>query len=78
MLALFALFFIVVLSMLIIKIVTLALVHTGVSMEVAKFQAASAFSGAGFTSGESESVPVCLTWREIIASVRWWLKRTIG
>jgi hypothetical protein len=43
-----------VVSLLIIRIGTIALVMTGLSEEVASFQAASAFSGAGFTTDEAE------------------------
>ncbi|MDQ8204141.1 TrkA C-terminal domain-containing protein [Pelagicoccus sp. SDUM812003] len=43
-------------SMLVTKIATIALVHTGMSKDRAQFQARSAFSGAGFTTSESEVV----------------------
>lgn len=42
--------------MLVTKIASIALVHTGMSKERAKFQARSAFTGAGFTTTESEVV----------------------
>lgn len=42
--------------MLVIKIGAIALVMTGLSEEVAKFQSLSAFSGTGFTTTESESI----------------------
>jgi hypothetical protein len=44
------------LSILITRIATTALVHTGLSLESAKFQARSAFTGSGFTTSESENV----------------------
>jgi len=44
------------LSVLATRIATLALVHTGMSKETAKFQARSAFMGVGFTTKESEMV----------------------
>jgi hypothetical protein len=44
------------LSILITRIATIALTHTGLTRESAKFQARSAFSGAGFTTSESEMV----------------------
>jgi hypothetical protein len=47
---------IVILSVLITRIATIALTHTGLSKEAARFQARSAFSGAGFTTSESERV----------------------
>lgn len=50
------LIFVVALSMLVTKTATLALMHTGMARERAKFQARSAFSGAGFTTNESEVV----------------------
>jgi K+/H+ antiporter YhaU regulatory subunit KhtT len=44
------------LSILITRIATVALTHTGLSRESAKFQARSAFTGVGFTTSESEKV----------------------
>ena len=44
------------LSVLTTRIGTLALVHTGLSLEVAKFQSRSAFMGVGFTTKEAELV----------------------
>ena len=44
------------LSILITRIATIALTHTGLSKEAARFQARSAFTGAGFTTNESEQV----------------------
>jgi hypothetical protein len=43
-------------SLLITRVGTSALVHTGLSREVARFQARSAFFGVGFTTSEAESV----------------------
>jgi len=43
-------------SLLITRVGTTALVHTGLSREVARFQARSAFFGVGFTTSEAESV----------------------
>jgi len=43
-------------SLVITRVGTAALVHTGLSREVAKFQARSAFFGVGFTTSEAESV----------------------
>lgn len=48
--------FVIGFSMLVTKIATIALVHTGMTRERARFQARSAFSGAGFTTTESEVV----------------------
>ena len=52
--AVISLLVIISLSMLTTRIGALALVHTGLSLEVAKFQARSAYMGVGFTTGESE------------------------
>lgn len=46
----------VTLSILITRVATVALTLTGLSREVARFQARSAFSGVGFTTSEAESV----------------------
>lgn len=51
-----SLFFIVSLSALITKVASIALAHTGLSTTVAKFQARSAYTGAGFSSQESEKI----------------------
>lgn len=56
MLAIFSLLIIVAVSILITRIATVALTHTGLSREAARFQARSAFTGAGFTTSESEKV----------------------
>lgn len=47
---------ILVFSILITRIATIALTHTGLSRESSKFQARSAFTGVGFTTTESEKV----------------------
>ncbi len=52
----FPIVIIVLLSMIINRIATIALTLTGMSRQSARFQARSALSGAGFTSSESESV----------------------
>ena len=44
------------LSLLVIRIASVALVHTGLSREAARFQAHSAFTGVGFTTSESEKI----------------------
>ncbi len=54
--ALASLLAIILVSILINKIATAALRRTGLSREVASFQAQSAFSGVGFTTSESEYV----------------------
>lgn len=44
------------LSILITRIATIALIHTGLAPQSAKFQARSAFTGVGFTTDEAEKV----------------------
>ncbi|MGD8397067.1 MAG: TrkA C-terminal domain-containing protein, partial [Candidatus Eiseniibacteriota bacterium] len=56
MVAIISLLLIVTLSILITRVASIALVHTGLSRESARFQARSAFTGAGFTTSESERV----------------------
>ena len=56
MIAIISLLLVVLLSILITRIATLSLTHTGLSREAARFQARSAFTGAGFTTSESEKV----------------------
>jgi K+/H+ antiporter YhaU regulatory subunit KhtT len=60
------LIFVIALSMFVTKAATIALVHTGMSRERARFQARSAFSGAGFTTTESEVVVKHPVRRKII------------
>ena len=54
--AIVSLLVILTLSLIITRISTVALVHTGLSREAAQFQSRSAFTGVGFTTSESESV----------------------
>ncbi len=56
MIAAITLFLIVSLSLLLTKIATLALVHTGLSSQSARFQARSAYTGTGYTTSEAEKV----------------------
>lgn len=56
MIAILTLILVIGCSMLITKVAAIALVHTGMERERAKFQARSAFTGAGFTTSESELV----------------------
>ncbi|MCG6154406.1 TrkA C-terminal domain-containing protein [Rubinisphaera margarita] len=44
------------LSLLVTRIAAMALMLTGISSEMARFQARSAFTGCGFTTNESESI----------------------
>jgi hypothetical protein len=56
MIAIITLLIVIILSMLVTKIATVALTHTGLSQEIARFQSRSAFTGVGFTTSESENV----------------------
>lgn len=56
MLAIISLLIIISLSVLITRIASTALIHTGLSKESASFQARSAFTGVGFTTSESENI----------------------
>jgi hypothetical protein len=56
MIAIVSLLTILTVSILITKIATELLAHTGLARETARFQARSAFTGVGFTTSESEKV----------------------
>lgn len=56
MLSILSVLLIVALSVLVTRIATIALVHTGLSRQAARFQARSAFTGVGFTTDEAELV----------------------
>jgi hypothetical protein len=56
MIPIISLLIIVTISVLITRVGTVALMHTGLSRESAKFQARSAFTGVGFTTTESEKI----------------------
>lgn len=64
--AIVSLLVVVILSMTIVRVATVALVLTGLSKPLARFQARSAFTGAGFTTSESEKVVEHPVRREII------------
>lgn len=54
MVAVISLLAIVLLSIIVLRVATIALTHTGLSRESARFQARSALTGVGFTTTESE------------------------
>jgi hypothetical protein len=56
MIAVLSLLVVVTLSIVITRIAAVALTHTGMARQAARFQARSAFSGGGFTTSESEQV----------------------
>jgi hypothetical protein len=47
---------VVTLSVVVIRVATVALIHTGMGREAARFQARSAFTGVGYTTSEAESI----------------------
>jgi hypothetical protein len=57
---------IVSLSILVTRVAAVALVHTGLSRESARFQARSAFSGVGFTTTEAEAIVTHPVRRRIV------------
>ena len=56
MVAIIGLFIILILALTVVRIGAIALELTGLSTDIAAFQAQSAFSGAGFTTSESETI----------------------
>ena len=64
-----ALIVVLALSLLVIRIATVALALTGLSEELARFQTQSAFLGVGFTTKESESIVNHPVRRRIISVV---------
>ena len=55
------------LSMIVTRIASVALEHTGLSRDAARFQARSAFTGVGFTTSESEGIVGHPVRRRIVA-----------
>ncbi len=66
MLALLSLFLVILISFIVIRAAAILLELTGVSAEIAEFQALSAFTGTGFTTRETESLINHPTRRHII------------
>ncbi len=56
MISILSLFMVLTLSVLVTRIASVALIHTGLAQETARFQARSAFTGVGFTTQESEKL----------------------
>lgn len=69
MIALASLLVVVLLSLLITRIATVALTLTGLSRESARFQARSALSGVGFTTTEAEAVVTHPVRRRIVMAL---------
>lgn len=61
-----SLFMVILMSLMVVRIATMALVLTGISHQLAQFQARSAFTGAGFTTSESDKVTQHPVRRKII------------
>lgn len=66
MIALISLLVIILLSIVVVRIGSIALELTGLSPEIASFQSQSAFSGVGFTTQESEAIVIHPVRRRII------------
>ena len=69
MFAIFSLLFIITLSVIIVRIGAVALELTGLSPDIASFQAQSAFSGVGFTTSESEAIVTHPARRRILRTI---------
>lgn len=69
MVAIASLLLIVALSLLVTRVAAVILVATGTAHHVARFQARSAFTGAGFTTSESERVVNHPLRRKVIATL---------
>ena len=54
--AIISLLIVLIISLLIVRVATVALTLTGLSLPLARFQARSAFTGTGFTTSEAEQV----------------------
>jgi hypothetical protein len=67
MIAVASLLSILLLSLLVTRIASVALVHTGLGVEAARFQARSAFSGAGYTTSEAEDIVAHPVRRRIVS-----------
>lgn len=67
--ALVSLIVIVSLSLLIVRVGTVALTMTGLSKDVASFQSLSAFSGAGYTTEESETITAYPARRRVVTAL---------
>lgn len=69
MVAILTLLIVLTISILITRIATVMLTHTGLSKETSRFQARSAFTGVGFTTKESERVVSHPLRRKILMSL---------
>ncbi len=60
---------VVVVSLLVVRVATVALVLTGLSRDVARFEARSAFTGGGYTSSQTELVMTHPVRRQIVMTL---------
>ena len=60
---------IVLISLILTRVATVALIQTGLSRETARFQARSALTGTGFTTSESESIVTHPVRRRLVRSL---------
>lgn len=66
MIAVFSFLAVITVSLIVVRVATVALTLTGLSQQLARFQARSAFTGAGFTTDESEKVVIHPVRRRVI------------
>lgn len=69
MIALFAVLLVLSVSLLIVRVGSIALTMTGLSPQTARFQARSAYFGVGFTTSESEKILANPVRREIVLAL---------
>lgn len=62
---------VVILGLLVTRVATVMLVHTGMASESARFQARSAFLGVGFTTAEAEGMVNHPARRRIVMGLMW-------
>jgi hypothetical protein len=67
--ALLSLIVVISISLLIVRVGTVALTMTGLSREMASFQSLSAFSGAGYTTAEAEEVTAYPAQRRVVKTL---------
>lgn len=72
MVAIFTLLLTITISVLVTRVGAIALGLTGLSREVARFQARSAFTGVGYTTGESEKIVNHPVRRRILMLLMFW------
>ncbi len=69
MIAIISLLLVIYLLLLITKIASIILIHTGLPENIARFQARSAVTGCGFTTSESEDIVNNLVRRKVISNL---------